>query len=238
MPHAMTRALVRSATGAAGVLGLAYLGHVVTTWARYGQSLAPTGSNPLLDRFLPAPEVAERHQVEVAGTAEAAMAAARAIDFSQLPVSGLLFRVRAALLGDLEAPEATPPLGLAEGARAMGWGVLVDSPDAFVMGAVCRPWDADPGFRAVPPGEFATFSEPDLVKIVWAVGAAPRAGGSVAWTETRVATTDAVARSRFRLYWAAFSPGVRLIRWEMLRQVRSVAGCPPAPRPGQHGPTA
>jgi hypothetical protein len=32
-------------------------------------------------------------------------------------------------------------------------------------------------------------------------------------TETRVTTTDAAARAKFRRYWACFSPGIVLIRW-------------------------
>jgi hypothetical protein len=42
-------------------------------------------------------------------------------------------------------------------------------------------------------------------------------------TETRVATTDAYARERFRRYWAVFSPGILLIRRASLRLVKADA---------------
>ena len=42
-------------------------------------------------------------------------------------------------------------------------------------------------------------------------------------TETRVVTTDANARSRFRWYWARFSPGIALIRRAMVQRVKTHA---------------
>ena len=38
------------------------------------------------------------------------------------------------------------------------------------------------------------------------------AGSCVLSTETRVLTTDAASRRKFRRYWFVFSPGIRLIR--------------------------
>lgn len=47
--------------------------------------------------------------------------------------------------------------------------------------------------------------------------------GAITQVETRVATTDTMARARFRRYWAAFSSGILLIRRAMLREVRREA---------------
>lgn len=208
--------------GAAGAAVLSYAGYVATTWARYGRHADRPDS--LLDHFLPVYEVGERHGVHVAAPAGLTMEAARALDFGQLPVAQALFRIRERLLGGAE-PREKPPRGLVEETLAMGWGLLADEPGrALVMGSVCRPWDADPGFRAVPPEAFASFAEPGLVKILWAIGVEPKGEqASAIWTETRVATTDAAARVRFRRYWAALSPGILLIRQVMLRRVRSEA---------------
>ena len=41
------------------------------------------------------------------------------------------------------------------------------------MGAVTKPWDAEPVFRAMPPDAFSDFPEPDYVKIVWTLRADP-----------------------------------------------------------------
>lgn len=212
--------------GGAGLAALTYAGVAATTWARYGRPASPAMSGgPLrLDAYLPAYEAGERHRVLVEAPAEVTMSAARALDFGRLPVAQALFRTREWILGRAEEAPARPG-GLLEGTLAMGWGVLADEPGrALVVGAVCRPWHTDPGFRAVPPERFAAFAEPDLVKIVWAVGVeAAGPGACVCHTETRVATTDAAARRRFRRYWAAFAPGIRLIRREMLRQVKAEA---------------
>ena len=42
-------------------------------------------------------------------------------------------------------------------------------------------------------------------------------------TETRVATTDAAARERFKTYWSFVQPGVELIRLAMLRPLKRAA---------------
>ena len=52
---------------------------------------------------------------------------------------------------------------------------------------------------------------------------AQRYSESVARTETRVATTDALARAKFRHYWSLVSPGVILIRRTLLRGLKAEA---------------
>jgi hypothetical protein len=42
-------------------------------------------------------------------------------------------------------------------------------------------------------------------------------------TETRVTTTDQTARTKFRWYWARFSPGIVLIRRGMLGLLKTDA---------------
>jgi hypothetical protein len=56
------------------------------------------------------------------------------------------------------------------------------------------------------------FDEPDDVKIAWTLRADSVSDReSIFRTETRVATTDADARAKFRRYWAFASPGITLI---------------------------
>jgi len=58
-----------------------------------------------------------------------------------------------------------------------------------------------------------TRVETALKWIVWTLRAdAIGSHDSVFRTETRVVTTDARARAKFRWYWARFSPGILLIR--------------------------
>jgi hypothetical protein len=93
-----------------------------------------------------------------------------------------------------------------------------------VFGAVTRPWEANVTFQAVAPGDFAAFDEPGLVKIVWNLRSDPiDPTSSIFRTETRAIATDAEARRRFRRYWTAFSPGIIVIRWAMLRPLKKAA---------------
>jgi hypothetical protein len=118
-----------------------------------------------------------------------------------------------------------PPQPLLDEVLSLGWGVLAQEPGReIVLGTVTQPWKGDVKFRALPPDEFAAFSEPGFAKIAWTIRADPLgATASRFSTETRVATTDADARRRFRRYWTMVSPGVRLIRRESLRLVRADA---------------
>ncbi len=71
----------------------------------------------------------------------------------------------------------------------MGWGVLAVVPDReIVIGAYTQPWHQHVTFRPLPPEEFAAFSEPGYVKIVWTLAAEPAGPGeSVFITRTRAA---------------------------------------------------
>ena len=94
----------------------------------------------------------------------------------------------------------------------------------MVFGAVTQPWQADVRFRALPPEEFTAFRERRCVKIAWTLRVDPiDARHSVFTTETRAVATDPEARSRFRWYWAFFSPGMVLIRKVLLRQLKREA---------------
>ncbi|MGZ7081238.1 MAG: hypothetical protein ACXVJT_17625, partial [Thermoanaerobaculia bacterium] len=82
----------------------------------------------------------------------------------------------------------------------------------------------DAQFRAIAPEDFATFSEAGWAKIVWNFRVdALSVSTSVVRTQTRVTTTDAESRRRFRRYWALASPGIIFIRLFALRIVKSEA---------------
>jgi hypothetical protein len=104
----------------------------------------------------------------------------------------------------------------------LGWGVLAEEPGReLVMGAVTQPWKGAVTFRRLAPEKFAAFDEPGYAKIVWTLLAEPLgASESIFRTVTRVRTTDAASRAKFRRYWSIFSPGILLIRSESLRVVR------------------
>ena len=122
-------------------------------------------------------------------------------------------------------PLADSTRGLLAETLAIGWGVLAEVPDReIVVGAVTQPWEPVVTFHPLPREEFAAFDEPGYAKIVWTLAADPLGPNESTFvTRTRVATTDSMARERFRRYWAAFSPGILIIRYEGLRLVKAEA---------------
>jgi len=209
--------------GAAGLATAAYAAYVGGAWWRYGHpsSAAADERDPLLDRFMPVYEIAERHCIRVFAPAEVTFAAACEQDLMALPIVRAIFKTRELVLG-AEPDTAARPRGLLPLTKSLGWGVLANVPDReVVMGAVTQPWFANVVFRSLPPDDFAGFNEPDHVKIVWTLRADPiGTRDSIFRTETRVLTTDAAARAKFRWYWARFSPGIALIRRLSLRPLR------------------
>jgi hypothetical protein len=223
--NAMTGIKLGAAGAAAITAGWAGVGTL--TFLRYGRQRADLGSAGLIDAVMPDPEVDECHEVHVDAPAEVVFSAATALDLQASPVNAAVVGLRtlpARLRGD-EVREAAASEGLLAETRALGWGQLAEDPGReLVMGAVCQPWEGEVVFRPLPPEEFAAFSEPGYAKIVWTLEARPDGdGGATFRTRTRVATTDPVARRQFRRYWAAFSPGILLIRLEVLRMLRGSA---------------
>jgi hypothetical protein len=227
----------------AAVVGLAaasYAAYVATTWFRYGRVTRRSNDNDrdaLLDQFMPAYDVAERHHVQIAAPAAVTFQAASEMYLEQSTIVRAVFKAREWIMRSHGArkPEVTAFL---EQMRAIGWGVLAEVPNReIVLGAVTRPWMADVVFRPLPSDKFAAFAEPDYVKIAWTLRADPiGAAASIFRTETRVVTTDRAARAKFRRYWAFASPGIILIRWASLgplkaeaeRRSRAVHGAPTA----------
>ena len=214
-----------AAAAGAGLLGCG--GYVAAAWARYGR--ADPRRHPrdeLLDRFLPEPEVDEYHRLKVRAPAAVTFAAAKQMDIQASPVVKGIFWLRAIpslLQGQPFRPQGSRSI-VAE-TLDQGWGVLAEVPDReIVVGAYTQPWHEQVTFRPLPPEEFAAFSEPGYVKIVWTLAAEP-AGPGESWfvTRTRVATTDAESRKKFRRYWAPMSAGIILIRYAGLPLVRKQA---------------
>ena len=209
-----------------GVAAAAYAGSVAHSWYRYGSPRPAVKDEPdvLLDRFMPAYEVVERHRVRVRASAEITLAAARDQDLLASPLIRAIFKARAVALGS-RPDERVRPRAVIPQMLTLGWGVLVDVPDReIVMGAVTRPWEPNPRFRAIAPGEFAAFNDPEYVKIIWSLRADPLGPEeSMFRTETRAVATDDFARLKFRRYWALVSPGVALIRQASLGPLKAEA---------------
>jgi hypothetical protein len=209
------------AGGSAGAFAAGWALYAATTWLRYGRphELAER-RDELLDRFMPKYDVLERHEIPVDAAAAVTFAAAREMDIYDSPLVRAIFRGRELLM--FKRTQRRVPKSLLSETLSLGWSVLAEGPDReVVVGALARPWQGDPEFKALPPEEFAAFDEPGYAKIVWTLSAEPRSdSSSVFRTETRVVTTDPRSRALFRRYWSIFSPGILLIRSATLPLVK------------------
>jgi hypothetical protein len=219
----------RCARGIASGAGLGaglYASYAAATWLRYGRAAAASGEeeDSLLDQFMPAYEIVERHHLRVEAPAAVTFAAARDVDFSKSALVRAIFKGRELAMGT-DPDDARRPRGLVPLTQSLGWRVLAEIPHReIVLGAVTRPWQANVVFRSIPAEEFAAFNEPDYVKIVWNLRADPIAeDASMFRTETRAVATDRTARRKFRRYWSLASAGILLIRLFALRLTKADA---------------
>ena len=208
------------------IAAIAYGIYVASAWIGFGHAkrIAPPAAAVIsMDRFLPTYDVTERHETRVHAPAPVTYEAARDLDLQQSPLVRAIFKGRELILGS-HGQELERRSFLSQ-VQGMGWGLLAEVPGrAIVFGAVTRPWEANVKFHPLPPARFAAFREPGWAKIVWTLEVDPAgADASVFRTQTRVATTDPVARSRFRKYWATLSPGILLIRQQALGLVKGEA---------------
>jgi hypothetical protein len=203
-----------------GAGALAGMGYVGTTWSRYGKPSRGGPQDRSLDEFMPGYEVREVHETNVAAPAEVAFSVAQEMDMQESPLLKAIFTGREVLMGSSRAPRQ--PKSIRSEVTALGWRALFEVPGRhLIMGAVTQPWERDVVFRGLPPDEFARFNEPGFAKIAWTLRAEPVGPAACVFrTETRVTTTDPESRRKFRMYWTLVSPGVLLIRREMLRLVR------------------
>jgi hypothetical protein len=209
-----------------GIATAAYATYVGLTWLRFGRPKPTTIENAddLLETFMPTYDIVDRHCIKVKAPADLTFSCAKKIDLERSGVVRAIFKTRELILGS--KPDASfRPRGIIAETKALGWGVLAEVPNReIVMGAVTKPWEANPVFHALSPDEFVSFAEPGYVKIIWTLRCDPSAANaSVLRTETRAVATDDESQGKFRWYWSFLSPGIIAIRRAMLPAVRAYA---------------
>lgn len=198
----------------------------------------------LMEQFLPSYDVAVAHADVFRAPPARCYATVSELDLCHAPFVRAALAVRALpqrVMGTVRAPGTRAASSAAEPTfrlRAMvglGWILLAETPGVeMVLGQVSRPWKADASSAGVPttPQEFTTFNEPGYAKIVTSLRVDHYGNASSILTvETRVATTDAVSRRRFRRYWLLIGPASSLIRRMSLRLLETeLARSAPGPR--------
>ena len=189
-----------------------------------------------LDAFIPRPDVRERLSTTIRAPASIVMDEATQFDLQALPLIRLTFRLREILMR--ASPSAVPrkPQGLLAEMRSLGWGTLVvQQARLIVCGATCRPWQAEVVFTPISPDAFASYAEPDQVKIAWTLETESLGPARTRFRhETRAVATNAEARAKFRGYWrwARFGiVGIRLLLLPAIRRNAERRWASEAPRP-------
>jgi len=197
------------------------------SWLRFGHPRL-LRDNPLLDIFMPQSDVATNHSTHIEATADDCWNSIQMADLEASPLNRAIFRTREWLLG-ASPSQPIEPTPLFTRMSNMGWGTLAIIPGrTIVMGAATRPWDPNPVFEPIDPDRFLAFDKPGYVKIAFSIAAHPlSAETSIVVTETRAVATCPDSKRRFRNYWAVFSPGMAIIRRQLLAQVKLRAQAQP-----------
>jgi hypothetical protein len=184
----------------------------------------------LIDRFLPAFDVTEVHQVEVDAPPEIVYDAIRQADLHD-PVIDVLFTLRelptrlAERMRGIPTPR-TPEIFTFEGLakRDMPWMLLAeDRGSQLVIGSVGKFWRVDYGWRPMPAEDFASFNEPGYAKLAISLSLWPTYGATQLHYEARIATTDVTARAHFRRYWRLIRLGDGIVRHRALGRIKAEA---------------
>lgn len=159
------------------------------------------------------------------------------LDLFRLPVARVLLEARglpsrvsnaaARRHGETVLPE--PTTFRVRDLPARGWIPLGErAGKELVYGAVGQPWKGTGGSPPEPPvtaGTFAAFCEPGFAKLAESTVVTPYGvGGCVLTLETRVVMTDEDSRRRFRRYWQAAGPFIRLMRPTAMRALERQLG--------------
>jgi hypothetical protein len=224
MTRRTLRALALPAVTGTGLLAAGYAAAVSWNWIRYAHVPAARQeewTDEWLDGLFPDYEILERHSIAVDAPFSVTFEAAKGIKLRDAPIARAIFAARERILGAQTTGGKDEP-GILEETTRLGWRVLAEVPGReIVLGAVCRPWEADVTFRGLLPDEFRAFADPGYVKIAWTLRADPAGDArSIFRTETRARATSPDARRRFRWYWAKFSPGIVLIRQAALSPLK------------------
>jgi hypothetical protein len=216
------RLTLLAATALATTAGLGWLVHRRLNGIGRDEGIA-------LDTYLPEFDVVERADLVVDGIEpDAAYDVVRNFDLLDVPLTRLLFTLRGLPAATIRVLRRLPPMprptgSLIDQALAMGWRILEERPgEEIVLGAVTQPWHAAVSFRGMPARRFLAFRQPGYAKIAWNLRVDRTADGRTrVSTETRVRTTDARSRVRFRRYWTVFAPFIHLIRVQGLARLRT-----------------
>jgi hypothetical protein len=174
-----------------------------------------------LQRLIPLPHLAEIDRINVDAAAPQVWERVRQGELARsLPIRAL-FRLRE--LASSRSGGASPTIridSLRSSPEHPGFQILAEEPPyELAVGAIGKVWHLDiPFVHVADDAAFASFAQPDYIKVAWAIRVLPRgAGKSHVEFEVRVAATDEASWRKFRRYFRVIGPFSRFIRRSLLR---------------------
>jgi hypothetical protein len=184
----------------------------------------------VIDEVMPRWDVRSRHEISVRAAPERVFEAIQTADFAEHPLVRGMLSLRALPIalrknGVAELRERSrKPVTLAEFERRGFRVVAVAPPRELVMGLEGIFWSAGGALRPVTRESFTHPVPRGLARAAWSFSVvAASETESTLITETRVASGDASARRRFRIYWTFVGWGSGLIRRLILRSIKTEA---------------
>jgi hypothetical protein len=188
---------------------------------------------PLLDSWMPHPDVAAAYTIDIAAPIAVVYEALCSTDFARVPLVVVAMGVRllpAVLVAPAEslrkwrARRDRPPLPL-----QVSFGpdfVLLEQqpPVEMVLGLTGRFWTPNGGVLPTDPATFRDLPAPGTAQAAWSFRLeSVNSGHTRLITETRVRCADADSLTSFRRYWRIVGWGSGVIRWALLREIRRQA---------------
>jgi hypothetical protein len=177
----------------------------------------------LIDDFLTACDVYERHLIDIHASAAEVYAAVRNLDLKDSVLIRWLFRLRGFPANLFSRRQSPAGLGLTLNELLENGFILLSEtpPRELVLGLVGKFWTSSGCLQHLSAAEFQSFAAPGFAKAAWNFSLAPQANGMTRLcTETRVLCLDQSSRRRFRFYWRFIRPFSGLIRVEALRAIK------------------
>jgi hypothetical protein len=192
----------------------------------------------MLDQLISTPRLIEIDHVDLAAPPERVWQLVRHGDLARSPLIHALFELRA-LPGRLSGKQQSTTLridDLRSSPEQPGFQLLLErAPYGFAVGSIGKVWHGEIPFAHVANAiEYAVFSEPDFVKVAWAVRLVPLGEHDTRLElEVRVDATDDAAWAKFERYFLLIGPGSHFIRRTLLSGLARELGTPSSAEPNR-----
>jgi hypothetical protein len=175
-----------------------------------------------IDRFVPAYQFNEAHEIEISAPVDRAYRAVLDVTPEEISFYRALTWLRRFGRAGPESilnPAAGKPLLDTAVRTSFRKLAEVENREIVFGGFTAAP--AGAGTRTWTGATFAALEEPGFAKVAMNFRLDPRGPAAcVLSTETRVYATDASTRRVFKVYWRTIYPGSALIRWSWLRAIK------------------